>query len=86
MIISTLLAYTGAVLGASAVVPQIIKVWRLKEAKAISYIFLLIRMAAFCCFMGAFFILGHYWEGASYILILTTNLFLLGLKVKYDRQ
>lgn len=85
MITSTLLAYTGAVLGASAVIPQIIKVWRLKSAEAISYIFLFIRMAAFCCFMAAFFMLGHYWEGASYILILATNIFLLALKLKYDK-
>lgn len=53
MALSSLLAYIGAIFSTIAVLPQIIKVIRIKEAHAISYLFLGLRMVAFVLFMSA---------------------------------
>lgn len=86
MIISNILSYFGAVCGTVAVLPQIIRVIKLKEANALSYLFIALRMIAFFSFMIAIALTGHYLIASSYILIISANLYLAFLKYHYSKQ
>jgi uncharacterized protein with PQ loop repeat len=86
MIISNTLSYFGATCGTIAVIPQIIRVIKLKEANALSYLFLGLRMIAFFSFMIAIALTGHYFIASSYIMIIGANMYLAYLKYYYSKS
>jgi uncharacterized protein with PQ loop repeat len=86
MSISDVMAYFGAICGTVAVLPQIIRVIKLKEANALSYLFISLRMVAFFSFMISIALTGHYLMASSYILIISVNCYLAFLKFHYARK
>ncbi len=83
LLLAHILIYVAAVLGASAALPQIVKILRTKDAKAISYGFLMIRLIAFVLFMVAIILTGHLFMAISYVIIIVANLVILVLKLKF---
>ena len=86
MLTSTILAYFGSICGTIAVIPQIIRVLKYKDAHALAYSFLFLRLVAFASMMTAVALTKHYWIASSYILIITANIYLLYLKFIYRQQ
>lgn len=86
MINPEILSYFGAVCGTVAVLPQILRVIKLKDAHSLSYLFLALRMVAFFSFMIAIIITGHYIVASSYLLIIAANSYLIFLKIYYSKK
>ena len=86
MVSPEVLSYFGAVCGTVAVLPQIQRVIKIKDAHALSYAFLLLRMVAFFSMMIAIMMTGHYFVASSYILIITANVYLIFLKFYYSKK
>ena len=80
-----IIAYIAAILGTLAVIPQIIRVIQLKDAYAISYLFLLLRIIAFLLFMLSIVLTQQYLLASSYILIIAANGYLMFLKFYYSK-
>ena len=85
MLMPTFLAYLAAILGSIAVIPQIIRVIKLKDAHVISYLFLLLRIIAFILFMISIILTGEYLLASSYLLIISANVYLMFLKFYYSK-
>ena len=85
MIIADILAYFGAICSAIAVLPQIIRIIKLKEAKALSYWFILLRIISFFSLMISIALTGYYIIASSYTLIIAANIYLASLKMYYTK-
>jgi uncharacterized protein with PQ loop repeat len=86
MITADILAYFGSICSSIAVLPQIIRIIKLKEAKALSYWFILLRIISFFSFMISIALTGYYLIASSYILIISANIYLAFLKFHYTKK
>jgi MtN3 and saliva related transmembrane protein len=78
-----LIGLAAGLLVASGLIPQILRVWRLKDAQEISLLFNLLTLAGTILWLGYGITLGLVsvivWNGANTILLIM----LLSVKVKY---
>lgn len=83
MTLTTVLAYCGSTLASIAMLPQIIRIIKIKDAHALSYTFLILRTFAFLFMCSALISAGQIKAASSYIILLTANVILITLKHYY---
>lgn len=79
-----IIGFIGSFTGSSMTIPQIIKTYKQKSAKDISYGMLLTLLIGNCILMAYGILLPSLPIVSSLALSIFTNMILIGLKVRYD--
>ena len=84
--LAVIIASIGSLLGTVANIPQIIRIVKLKEANAISYNSLFLKMSALLCFVIAVMITGSFLVALINGAMILSNIVIMWLKFYYSQK